>query len=256
MCWALNGTLLSLFGFLLWNYGTRVVFFWNKTFLGYLEGFVTGRWQYSLTHFGTLWLRQSASVCFLPVVKTLEVVHLLKLFWDPFPLMKSHKLIRHFEMTAIWFGFHNRDCKICLRSGSSQCYILHMRLPAIWDFHFVCAVLNVLLCLNRWKSWSRGEFGSTMQEPLLITATHCCYSALSEDQGSVFIMSLVYILWYFQSVSAELRLTEEIKPSKMFSADLCGLELRGVELEFRIFENILFMKTESLLSANPNAVYI
>lgn len=61
-----------------------------------------------------------------------------------------------------------------------------------------------------------------MQEPLLIIATHCCYSALSEDQVSVFITDLVYILLYFQSVYTELRLTSEIKPSKMFLTDLCG----------------------------------
>lgn len=61
-----------------------------------------------------------------------------------------------------------------------------------------------------------------MQEPLLIIATHCYSSALSEDQGSVFIMDLVYILLYFQSVYTELRLTSEIKPSKMFLTDLYG----------------------------------
>ena len=61
-----------------------------------------------------------------------------------------------------------------------------------------------------------------MQEPLLIIATPCCYSALPEDRGSVFIMDLVYILLYFQSVYTELRLTSEIKPIKMFLADLCG----------------------------------
>lgn len=35
--------------------------------------------QYSLTWFGTLLLRQSAAADFLPMIKTVQVIHLIKL---------------------------------------------------------------------------------------------------------------------------------------------------------------------------------
>lgn len=69
-------------------------------------GVTVGR-QYSLTWFGTLLLRQSAAADFLPMIKTVQVIHLIKLLWDSLAWMKSYNLIRHFEMAEIWFGFHN-----------------------------------------------------------------------------------------------------------------------------------------------------
>lgn len=208
MYWALNDTLLSLFRFLLLKLLNNGGFF-SGTNISWVVGWFCpmcpGIWQYSLTHFGTLW--GSLHLCnFFQRLKLWKLYILLKYFEIPYPDWN----LRSWSDTWKWLQYDLVfiiEIVKCLRLQSSQCCILHIRLPAIWDFHFVCAVLSVLLCLNRWKSWSRREFRSTMQEPLLITATHCCYFALSEDQGSVFIMSLVYILWYFQSVSAELRLT-------------------------------------------------
>lgn len=83
MCWALNDILLSLVGFLLLKMGTMILFSGTKHLLGtqmFLSRVcVSVRWQYSLTHFGTLSSRQSTPVYLLPVIKTMQVIHLIKL---------------------------------------------------------------------------------------------------------------------------------------------------------------------------------
>lgn len=70
----------------------------------------------------------------------MQIIHLIKLLWDPLTWMKSSKQIRHFEMAAIWFCFHNRYRKMYLRSLSSLCYILNIRLPAM---RFPLCVCNI-----------------------------------------------------------------------------------------------------------------
>lgn len=126
---------------------------------------VTVRRKHSLTSFGTLSLRHLAPLYFLPVMKTVQIIHLIKLLWDPFTWMKSSKQIRRFEMAAIWFHFHNRDCKVCPRSQSSLCYILHVRLPAMrfplcvwyWMFYY--------LSTDGRKRWRKGSLETWCKSP-------------------------------------------------------------------------------------------
>lgn len=109
--------------FLCWNYGTMIVFFWNKASLGHLNIFVPCcvrvRWQCSQTYSSAL-TEAAAAVYFLKIIKTMQVIHLIKLLWDTLTWVKSYKLIRHLEVAAIWFGFHNRDWNctrdLCLQS--------------------------------------------------------------------------------------------------------------------------------------------
>lgn len=62
------------------NYRAMIACSGTKHLLVFLSRVcVTVRWQYSLTWFGTLPLRQSAAVGFLPMIKTVQVVHLIKL---------------------------------------------------------------------------------------------------------------------------------------------------------------------------------